>query len=288
MPSLRSNYAVDRSALCLRCVAIMRSIRLHRAVVVRQLCGLCGNDTVSELINGCIDKVKEGLHDLEHSGCALQPVGSREKVLRDRVTAGVILAADVFRVGEVLRKSLGDGFHPCFSQYGKQAVERIAAHDAVESFRLFADALAYGTQDVRRQAVGSSGYQTAFRFQVHVVSAMVGLLAPGIDVGSEMAFVGRLVGRKAGVAVEPVGAVGHRQILHGRVECGNAHDQVVYHAFESSPCLVVEVAVLVKPFAVVVDGDLSQILQADFCPFIGRDMLAHKNHQFTIWFGLQK
>ena len=251
----------------------MRSIRLHRAVVVRELCGLCGNDTVSELINGCIDKVEEGLHDLEHSGCAFQPVGSREKILRDRVAAGVILAADVFRVGEVL---------------GKQAVERIAAHDAVESFRLFADALAYGTQDVRRQAVGSSGYQTAFRFQVHVVSAMVGLLAPGIDVGSEMAFVGRLVGRKAGVAVEPVGAVDHRQILHGGVECGNAHDQIVYHAFESSACLVVEVAVLVKPFAVVVDGDLSQILQADFCPFIGRDMLAHKNHQFIILFGLQK
>ena len=204
------------------------------------------------------------------------------------MAAGVILAADVFRVGEVLGKSLGDGFHPCFSQYGKQAVERIAAHDAVESFRLFADALAYGTQDVRRQAVGSSGYQTAFRFQVHVVSAMVGLLAPGIDVGSEMAFVGRLVGRKAGVAVEPVGAVGHRPDIartgrmrqcarSGRVPC-----------FRSSTCLVVEVAVLVKPFAVVVDGDLSQILQADFCPFIGRDMLAHKNHQFTIWFGLQK
>ena len=50
----------------------MRSIRLHRAVVAWQLCGLCGNDTVSELINGCIDKVEEGLHDLEHSGCALQ------------------------------------------------------------------------------------------------------------------------------------------------------------------------------------------------------------------------
>ena len=105
----------------------MRSIGLHRAVVVRELCGLCGNEAVSELINGCIDKVEEGLHDLEHSGCALQPVGSREKVLRDRVAAGVILAADVFRVGEVLGKSLGDGFHPCFSQYGKQAVERIAA-----------------------------------------------------------------------------------------------------------------------------------------------------------------
>ncbi len=102
---LRGIYAVNRAALCLRYAAIMRSIRLHRAVVVRELCGLCGNDTVSELINGCIDKVEEGLHDLEHSGCALQPVGSREKALWDRVAAGVILAADVFRVGEVLGKS---------------------------------------------------------------------------------------------------------------------------------------------------------------------------------------
>ena len=39
---LRGIYAVSRAGLCLRYAAIMRSIRLHRAVVVRELCGRSG------------------------------------------------------------------------------------------------------------------------------------------------------------------------------------------------------------------------------------------------------
>ena len=60
MLPLRGIYAVNRAGLCLRYAGIMRSIGLHRAVVVRELCSFCGNDTVSELINGCIDKIEKG------------------------------------------------------------------------------------------------------------------------------------------------------------------------------------------------------------------------------------
>ena len=93
---------------------------------------------------------------------------------------------------------------------------------------------------------------------MQVVAASECLFAFGVDVGSEMVFVWRLVGRESGVAIESVGAVLDLYVGYFGIERHDAFDGLLYTPFELGTGGFVVTFVFLEPFAIVVGCHLSQ------------------------------
>ena len=120
------------------------------------------------------------------------------------------------------------------------------------------DFVAARGQDVGGQPVAATGHQTRIGLQVDVVAAMQRLLAARRDVCPHVVLVGRLVGREARVAIEPVGTVLHLQMSQRVVKAHIVLQRLCHTVFKLHLGGFVCSLVLLKPGAVVVHRHLSQ------------------------------
>ena len=100
---------------------------------------------------------------------------------------------------------------------------------------------------------------------MQVVASVKRLLAVGRDIGAEVVLVGRLVVGEAGVAIETVGAVFHREMGDRVVEGHDTFQRLLHTTLEVGPDGLILWLVILKPRAVVVGRKLSQVLQYPFC-----------------------
>ena len=121
------------------------------------------------------------------------------------------------------------------------------------------DLIAARGEDVRGQPVVAAGHHTMTWFQMKVVAPMQRFLAMSRDIGTQMVLVGRLVIRKAGVAIETVGAVLHCQMSDGGVKGGNTQDGLLHTLLEVGTDGVILFLMLLKPRTVVIGRQLSQV-----------------------------
>ena len=123
------------------------------------------------------------------------------------------------------------------------------------------DFVAAGGEDVGGEPIAAGGQEAVAGLEMDVVAAAQGLLAFHADIGAKMAFVGRLVGREAGVAVEAVDAVFHLHVGYLVVELGDGGDGLGDAVVEVFSHGFVFVAMRLKPLAVVVGGYLAQEIE---------------------------
>ena len=80
------------------------------------------------------------------------------------------------------------------------------------TYEIVGIASAFKSKNIGRQIVASSCQHALPRLQMDIVATMQRLLAMGGDICTQMTFIRRLVGRKAGVAIEPVGGIAHGDV----------------------------------------------------------------------------
>ena len=93
---------------------------------------------------------------------------------------------------------------------------------------------------------------------MNIVTTTKRLLAVGTNVGSEMALIGRLIGRKTYVTIETIRTVFHLQVGYFVIETGIVVDGLPDAFLEIRPGCQILCLVFLEPLTVVVSSHILQ------------------------------
>ena len=239
------------------------------------------------IVDDGIHEVHHGLGDTKNLYGFRHPTVALEKGVGDMVPAAIVFHAEILDVLVIAREAHGTRL-----EHGEaEAVFRGFLGSALPyfvcrilgplSFAWLAEGLdkggilhgceplggvghdfvAAGGEDVGGEPIAAGGQHAVAGLEMDVEAAAQGLLALHADVGAQMAFVGRLVGREAGVAVEAVDTVFHLHMGYLVIELGDGGDglgnavvKVFAHGFVFG-------TMRLEPLAVVVGGYLAQEIE---------------------------
>ena len=160
-----------------------------------------------KIINCVIDEIGKSLELSECFLYLLHRVCPSEKIIGNKIRTDKLSALQIINIFKIFRESLGSCFHEVLSHYRKIFFEFGVFYNGDILFHIVINGLADSFQYIGRQTQASSGKHTSVRLQMHIVSAMIGLLAFGIDITAKMYLIGCLIRREAGIPINTIGTI---------------------------------------------------------------------------------
>ena len=237
------------------------------------------------IIDDGIHHIHHGLGGKEHGLHVIQPLVALEEGVGHTVPTAVVLLAQVLHVFPVAGEAGGAGLQAlkaealrlvpagyvggCLEACGIGIAvifqELRTAHIAEPLVDIPHDLIAAGGQDIGGQPVVAAAHHAMVGLQMQVVAAMERLLAMGGDISTEVGLIGRLIVGEAGIAIEAIGAVLHREMSHRGVERGDTHNSLLHTLFEVGTNGIVLVFMRLKPLTTIISRQLLQVLHYTFC-----------------------
>lgn len=113
-------------------------------------------------------------------------------------------------------------------------------------------------KDIRWQTVGTDCQKAMSWLYMNIVATTKRLLAVSTDVGSEMALIGRLIGRKTYVTIETIRTVFHLQVGYFVIETGIVRNGLTDAFLEIRLGCQILCLVFLEPLTVVVSSHILQ------------------------------
>ena len=134
-------------------------------------------------------------------------------------------------------------------------------HDGTILINAVAHRLTHRPQHIGRHAPASSGQHTVARFQMKIITTVIGFLSPCIDIPSDVGLIRRLVGRKTDIPVDAIRAVTRKDVRHTFIPWRKAGNHPCQQLLEV--CLHTQIFrfMFLKPLPVVVCRQYFQEIQ---------------------------
>ncbi len=150
---------------------------------------------------------------------------------------------------------------PC--ELAEVLAKRSRGQDFFQGFAIAIDGRANAIQPGSRRHIGSAGNQGGAGFNMDIIARpIMDFFGEDPEMGAEMGLVGRLVLGEAHVAMDSENALRHIDVLHRRIEGGNAQGNPLDEVAELFARGRVAVLVRLEPGSVIVLGQCRQELES--------------------------